>query len=71
MFAGMEPGGLHVEKLLFDRYTVKHMAELTGKSEETIRDRCKDGKYKYTKERSGRGIIILFPRGEDPTIEPF
>lgn len=57
-------------KPLFDKYTVKHLAELTGRSEETIRDRCREGKYRWTKERGGRGIIILIPAGEDPTVEP-
>lgn len=55
-------------ELHFDKYTVKRMAELTGKKEETIRDRIMAGKYRAVKERGGQGWIILIPRGEDPLL---
>lgn len=55
-------------ELLFDKYTVKRMADLTGKKEETIRDRIRANKYKAVKERGGRGWIILIPKGVDPVL---
>ncbi len=55
-------------ELLFDKYTVKRMAEITGKTEETIRDRILAGKYRAEKERGGQGWIILIPKGEDPLL---
>lgn len=57
-------------ELLFDKYTVKQMADITGLTPEGIRDRIHAGRYKAARERGGRSWFILIPRGEDPLIDP-
>ena len=52
-------------KLNFNLVTVKHYAEIVGKSPETVRDWINDGKLKAKKDRGGRSWLILVTEKKD------
>lgn len=56
-------------ELLFDRYTVDQMMDITGLSRSGIYKRIHGGRYTVARERGGRGWFILVPRGQDPRLD--